>query len=313
MEEREEMAIDEEAPEVPKQAREFLDLPLVDLMPTIAQYLTPKDLFALRSCSRYCKELVDDVGFAHLGIVDLTDSGCGWSLGGDEINTSRNALKHSIMLKCRNAWQFKWDDGDDYLADDTLFKFLENNPLLEVFKLDCWGADLEQALQPLLQCKNLVVLKVRSILRVDDKFLRVLSQNNNNLKEIDFEFTGGLTPQGIKDFISKQPHLTKIGFPIISAEHQEGLIETIIASCKNLEIIEFESWDNVNLYRLLIRLADCCKKLKIIDLRDGDYIWKENPALIGYMYGKGIDFYWGYYCTIPLDIAEYITLRSAHQ
>ncbi|XP_055684726.1 uncharacterized protein LOC129790910 isoform X2 [Lutzomyia longipalpis] len=285
MEVREEMAIYEEAPEIPKQAREFLDLPLVDLMPTIAQYLTPRDLFALRSCSRYCRQLVDDVGFAHLGIVDLTDFGCGWnwwnSGSNNEIDISRNTLKHNIMLECRNAWKFKWNE--DYLVDDILFKFLENNPLLEVFKVDCWGADLEQALQPLLHCKNLVVLNVKSILHVDDEFLRSLSRNNNNLKEIDFEFSKGLTPQGIKDFISKQPHLTKIGFPIISAEHQEGLIETIIESCKNLKTIKLQSWDNDNLYRLLIRLAECCKKLKKIDLRDEDYNWKENAALIGYI------------------------------
>ncbi|XP_055686718.1 uncharacterized protein LOC129792040 [Lutzomyia longipalpis] len=288
----------------------FSDLPLMDLMPIIAQYLRPKDLFALRCTSHYCKQAVDDVGFSHLGIVDVTDCGCGWKesryydIKTETVN-ARIAIKKGIMEKCRKARKFKIDEK--WLTNDLIHEFLKNNPSLEELELIECSPIANQALQPLLNCKNLVSLKMRDTQCGTDEFLRNLSQHNNHLLEIDLDdrdLQTPYTPEGIKDFISKQPHLKYICLPYVDdQELNNEIITTIVDVCKDLESIKLAGWRKCD-DRPLIWLGEGCNKLKHISL--GDLNWREDREIIVYMTAKRINFSWGGGSNCLLDIEGYI-------
>uniref|UniRef100_A0A1B0CGF4 F-box domain-containing protein n=1 Tax=Lutzomyia longipalpis TaxID=7200 RepID=A0A1B0CGF4_LUTLO len=277
----------------------FLDLPLMDLMPIIAQYLEPQDLFALRCTSHYCKHVVDDVGFTYLGIVDLTYSGCGWwtyskyfDRPGERKYNSRIAIRERIMQKCRKARKLKV--AKDWITNDLMYEFLKNNPSLEEFELDESSPISNEALKPLLNCKNLTVLKVPYSQCGDNEFLRSLSQHNNHLLKIDFEASSCRTsysPQVIKEFISKQPHLQYIRLPYVDDyDVNHEIIRTIVRVCKDLKIIELPGWRRFGDDEPLIWLADGCKKLTDICLENVDWIVDEQIVL--YMMNKGIIFRW---------------------
>uniref|UniRef100_A0A1B0CEC0 Putative leucine rich repeat some n=1 Tax=Lutzomyia longipalpis TaxID=7200 RepID=A0A1B0CEC0_LUTLO len=304
------MQLEEENPDNLSQSTTFLDLPLVYVMPIIAQYLRPKELFALRCVSQYCKQVVDDVGFAALGIVDLTDSGCGWRNSRynnmrEEIVDARTAMKKRIMQKCRKAWKLKIDER--WLTDYLIHDFLRNNPSLEALHLVNCSPISNEALQPLLNCKNFSVLKVPDTQCGDDEFLRSLGQHNKQLLELDLEDSNVRTfysPTAIKNFVSKQPHLRYICLPYIDdfgINHK--IIETIVEICKDLESIKLAGWRSGD-DRPLLWLAESCKKLKEISL--GDLNWRENREIVVYMTAKGINFHWGTGSNCYVDIEGYI-------
>ncbi|XP_055697086.1 F-box/LRR-repeat protein 15-like [Phlebotomus papatasi] len=239
----------------------LFDLPLEDiLVDNVGKYLDLGDIYRFGKCSKVCKVLADSMAATKTEFI-LINKCATYNI----LETQFSDFISYIVEKCR---QLKYITIFTYVwtYKNFLIELLKNNPQVEIFcALNCENQKHKDAL-PLVQLttqkklKNLVLMRFN----LDDNFLIKLSENNNQLREVNFSHCTGFSEDALLKFLEKQPHLGYIDLTSCDITDSDSLLSVIRNTCSKLEILEITGIKGVTKDDIS-KIKENCPKIKIID------------------------------------------------
>lgn len=213
----------------------LFDLPLEDiLVDNVGKYLVLEDIYMFGKCSKDCKVLanamaaaksyllLNDFEFFDIPDTQLTDF-MSW--------VSQNCRHLRKIMVFTHAVQH----------NQFLTELLNNNPQLESF---CAGSfeDSGTRIIPLLTLatrKKITELTLVHIF-VDNEFLIKLTENNNQLRRINFSWSTGFSEDVLLKLLEKQPHLEHINLKHcdIYFSDIDSFLSAIRNTCPKLEMLD---------------------------------------------------------------------------
>lgn len=196
------------------------------LIPQMSVYLSLKDLFNLRSCSRIALRFVE----AALEIrQELQLSG----------NNSKNIeMAFKILARCCRRLEHLHLASCKWLTDELLLPLLENNKQrLSVVNLNECINITALSLQPIIvQCKELRVLKLSKCEWLTTGAVDALTLHQSKLVEFDISYCGAIGERCLIIFFRKLNKLTVLSLANTPSVTDQVLIQ-IGNYCRELEHI----------------------------------------------------------------------------
>lgn len=196
------------------------------LIPQMSIYLSLKDLFNLRSCSRTALRFVESA-------LEIRHE---LQLSGD--NSNNIELSFKILARCCRRLEHLHLASCKWLTDELLLPLLENNKQrLSVVNLNECINITALSLQPIIvQCKELRVLKLSKCQWLTTGAVDALTLHQSKLVEFDISHCGAIGERCLIIFFRKLNKLTVLSLANTPSVTDQVLIQ-IGNYCRELEHI----------------------------------------------------------------------------
>ena len=195
------------------------------IIPRILKYLSLKELFALRCCSRTTKRLVE-AAFERLNEINLSGNST------RNIEAAFTVLgQHCRRLENLHLARCHW------LTDKLLLTILAKNKRLKIVNLNECVNITPLALQPIIiECKDLRVLKLSKCQWLTTGAVDALTLHQSNLEEFDISHCAAIGERCLIIFFRKLNKLTILSLANTPSVTDQVLIQ-IGNYCRALEHI----------------------------------------------------------------------------
>ncbi|CAD6999318.1 unnamed protein product [Ceratitis capitata] len=219
------------------------------LIPMLADFLSLKDLFNLRCCSRIAKRFVE-AAFERRKDINLA------GINSRNIELAFAVLgKHCHRIESLHLARCHW------LTDEYLLPILAENTRLRVVNLNECVNITPLALQPIIiECKGLRILKLSKCQWLTTGAVDALTLHHSNLMEFDISYCTAIGERCLIIFFRKLNKLQVLSLANTPSVTDQVLIQ-IANYCRGLEHINLVGCAAISDYGIHI-LTTTCQKLQ---------------------------------------------------
>ncbi|XP_018790774.1 PREDICTED: F-box/LRR-repeat protein 15 isoform X1 [Bactrocera latifrons] len=228
----------------------FFDISWQDvLIPMVAEFLTLKDLFNLRCCSKTAKRFVE-AAFERRKDINLAG------------NNSHNVeLAFAVLGKCCRRIENLHLARCHWLTDEYLLPLLAENRRLRVVNLNECVNITPLALQPIIiECKELRILKLSKCQWLTTGAVDALTLHHSNLVEFDISYCTAIGERCLIIFFRKLNKLNVLSLANTPSVTDQVLIQ-IASYCRSLEHINLVGCAAISDYGIHA-LTTTCQQLQ---------------------------------------------------